>query len=378
MAPLCGLHRRNCGFAAWIVCAAWGCQPPPPAIEPPLVAAPTAGVVLAAPATAAEVLEIPASSTPVDLAPAASAVELAAEVTSGWPTVQNAISAWNAGELAVAATLLTQDCAEHLGSEATYRGRTELLELWREMKSIVPDASLHVRRAWVAQDRVALWLVLSGHQASPWRGMPNHERAIAVEFLQIIEFRQGLIAQIWTARNQIALAAQLGWLRGPAPAMAEVSGLTEVIELPEDSTAFAAATAWMQTQPFAPLQEWGAALEPEIEYIDLAQNLVIKGIVDNVAAISAWRRAFDQRVLSIGDAFSVGPWVVIRSVQQGIHTGKLGNIKPLRQTVAYAAIDIVLVQDGKIARVIGASDPLQVLRGLGVQMPWEITSTASP
>lgn len=377
MAPLCGWQRRNIGAAMWIVWAVWGCDKQPPTVEAPPPAPPAAVVAVAAPATATEVIEIPIASTPVDLAPAATAIELAAEATSGWPVVQNAISAWNAGELAAAATLLTQDCTEHLGSEATYRGRVELLELWTEMRTIVPDAAVHVRRAWVGHDRVALWLALTGHQAQPWRGMPNQGRAIAVEFLQIVEFRAGLIAQIWTARNQIALATQLGWLHGPTPALAQGAAFTEVVELPEDSTAFAAATAWMQNQPTAPLAQWGAALQAEIEYVDLAQDLVIKGIVANVAAISAWRHAFDERELTIADAFSVGPWVVIRSVQQAVHSGKLGNIRPLRQTIAYAAIDIVLVQDGKIARVIGASDPLQVLRGLGVQMPWEITSSTA-
>lgn len=93
--------------------------------------------------------------------------------------------------------------------------------------------------------------------------------------------------------------------------------------------------------------------------------------IDGVKAfVSMFREAFPDMQVSIEDVMEDGDRVAVRATMTGTHDGELMGVPPSGNRVRLEMIDIVRIEDGRVAEHWGAADNLSLMQQIGaVQAP---------
>ncbi|GAA3701656.1 ester cyclase [Arthrobacter ginkgonis] len=112
---------------------------------------------------------------------------------------------------------------------------------------------------------------------------------------------------------------------------------------------------------------------------DLIDELVAEGFVDHESLpgqppgkegvrffADTMRAAFpDLSVKSIDPALAEGDLEAVRTVLTGTHQGELMGVAPTGRTVEIESIDIIRIEDGKVAEHWGITDSMGLMQQLG-------------
>jgi predicted ester cyclase len=118
---------------------------------------------------------------------------------------------WNLGELDALDELMTTDYVNHSPSTPDPRpGPEGLKPIVRAMREGIPDLHYQILDMVVAQDKVAVYLRVTGTHDGVLFGMAPTGRRIDVRQMQIEYLRDGRICQHWRVTDELALMRQLG------------------------------------------------------------------------------------------------------------------------------------------------------------------------
>lgn len=81
--------------------------------------------------------------------------------------------------------------------------------------------------------------------------------------------------------------------------------------------------------------------------------------------LAGFRAAFPDIELTLEDVLAEGDRVAFRSTLRGTHQGVFQGIAPTGARVTVALLDVVRIEDGRIAEQWGGPDMLDLLRQLG-------------
>ena len=81
--------------------------------------------------------------------------------------------------------------------------------------------------------------------------------------------------------------------------------------------------------------------------------------------VSAFRQAFPDLRLELGDVFAAGEKVVARTTMKGTHRGAFMNMPPSGKQISVEGIDIVRMSGGKAVEHWGIFDSLTMMQQLG-------------
>ena len=88
--------------------------------------------------------------------------------------------------------------------------------------------------------------------------------------------------------------------------------------------------------------------------------------IDGVKAfVTMFREAFPDMQVSIDDVMEDGDRVAVRATMTGTHDGGLMGVPPSGNRVRLGMIDIVRVEDGRVAEHWGAADNLSLMQQIG-------------
>ena len=117
---------------------------------------------------------------------------------------------WNQGQLDALDELLCADYVNHSPSTPDPRpGPEGLKPIVREMRAGIPDLHYQILDLVAAQDKVAVYLRVTGTHEGMLFGIAPTGRRIDVHQMQIEWLRDGRIWQHWRVTDELALMRQL-------------------------------------------------------------------------------------------------------------------------------------------------------------------------
>jgi steroid delta-isomerase-like uncharacterized protein len=81
--------------------------------------------------------------------------------------------------------------------------------------------------------------------------------------------------------------------------------------------------------------------------------------------VTTFREAFPDMQVSMDDVIESGDRIVVRATMRGTQTGELMGIPASGNRVELEMIDIVRVEDGRVAEHWGAADNLSLMQQIG-------------
>jgi steroid delta-isomerase-like uncharacterized protein len=81
---------------------------------------------------------------------------------------------------------------------------------------------------------------------------------------------------------------------------------------------------------------------------------------------TAFRSAFPDLRVTIGDIIAEGDKVVARSTWSGTHKGEFMGVAPTGKSISIGVIDIIRLADGKFVEHWGQMDNMRMMQQLGV------------
>jgi len=88
---------------------------------------------------------------------------------------------------------------------------------------------------------------------------------------------------------------------------------------------------------------------PDYAVYFLGATTPVRGTDMGLLGVQTWHNGFEDWDEGIEDLFSAGDKVVVRWRASGTHTGTFAGVEPTGRYMELAGIDILRVQDGRIA-----------------------------
>ena len=119
----------------------------------------------------------------------------------------------NAGDLAGAAALLTEDCVNHSAIPEA-QGRKGFESILTKVRTAFPDMRYAVEDVLADGDRVVVRTMVSGTQTGPFtftrlEGPPSN-KPVRFEQIHILRIDAGKIVEVWMEQDTLAMMRQLG------------------------------------------------------------------------------------------------------------------------------------------------------------------------
>ncbi len=128
---------------------------------------------------------------------------------------------WNDGNYAVAADLLTPDCAVHdPGTPGRPGGVAGEQETCRMYRAATPDLHFTIDDLLAEGDKVVIRWTAGGTQRGELMGIAPTNRRTSVTGISILRFANGKIAEGWINWDTLGLLRQLGAIPTPGQAAA--------------------------------------------------------------------------------------------------------------------------------------------------------------
>ena len=123
------------------------------------------------------------------------------------------INRLNAGDIAGAAAMLTDDCVNHAAIPEA-QGRKGFEMVVTKVRTAFPDMRHTVEDVLVDGDRVVLRTMATGTQSGPLTFIrlegPPSNKPVRFEQIHILRFAGGKIVEHWMEQDSLALFRQLG------------------------------------------------------------------------------------------------------------------------------------------------------------------------
>ena len=113
--------------------------------------------------------------------------------------------------------------------------------------------------------------------------------------------------------------------------------------------------------------------------LDLIDELTTEGLVDHEEGlpgqppgregvkffIKALREAFPDIKAEVDVTLSEGDLAAARAIARGTHEGEFMGVPPSNKSVEFEGIDIIRVEDGKVAEHWGVTDTMSLMQQIG-------------
>ena len=119
----------------------------------------------------------------------------------------------NKGNFALIDELLTQNFVENEmlpGDEKPNREGVE--QFFKMFRKAFPDASYKVDFMFAKDDKVVVYLTISGTQKGEFMGMPASGKKMSMKAIDIVRFVDGKAVEHWGVSDSMAMMQQLGAL----------------------------------------------------------------------------------------------------------------------------------------------------------------------
>ena len=87
-------------------------------------------------------------------------------------------------------------------------------------------------------------------------------------------------------------------------------------------------------------------------------------LADQKQLLKGFRAAFPDIAITVEDVIAEGDKIAFRSTMHGTHQGEILGIAPTGRAVTFSLLDIIRIQDGKIAEQWGGPDLYDLARQL--------------
>lgn len=126
--------------------------------------------------------------------------------------VRQLVAAINHGDFDTLDQLVAEDVVRH--SQATpgveVRSREDFKRFLRQDLATFPDAHQEIEILVAENDKVAMYLTLTGTQQGPIGPYPASGDSVDVKFLGIMRLEDGKVAEIWAEWDNLNILTQLG------------------------------------------------------------------------------------------------------------------------------------------------------------------------
>jgi predicted ester cyclase len=118
---------------------------------------------------------------------------------------------FNKGNLAIVDELVAIDHKEHQRDQSD--GREGVKEIIMSLKEAFPDFNFTIEELAGVGDKVWIRLTAKGTNSGSFMGKPATGRKIAVDVIDVLRSKDGIIVEHWGVPDELGVAIQLGFLK---------------------------------------------------------------------------------------------------------------------------------------------------------------------
>lgn len=283
--------------------------------------------------------------------------------------LQVSIAAFNRGDVAGATAPYAADVEWSLyGTGEPVKGRDKLEATWKE-EIASEDLKLGLTRVFaVKPDRFFAEGVMRGTYDGT-AARPVEPRAIGMTYITEYLVKDGAIAEVAQYGNSMALATQMGGLPGKPPPVPDLPTQTEVLRGPRSDAHEATARSVLVAMAKADWATVRDACDPDLIFMDVANGRTHTGFEGRRGAWADWASAFPGGRIDPLGVWSVGDWVVAKTVFEGSHEADLAGLEPTHRAVQLVAVDVMQFKGDSIVAWWRYSNPMVLLGQLGLVPP---------
>lgn len=123
--------------------------------------------------------------------------------------LQQAIEAWNRGDLAEYLTLYDDDVVLH-GYGPAPMDKAAVTGFYQGIFAGLPGSQIELLDTFAAGDRVAARFAQTGRHDGTLMGVPPTGREVRLDGITILAFRDGRVTERWASADMLGLLMQLG------------------------------------------------------------------------------------------------------------------------------------------------------------------------
>jgi steroid delta-isomerase-like uncharacterized protein len=123
--------------------------------------------------------------------------------------LEQAIEAWNRGDLAEYLTLYDDDVVLH-GYAPVPLDKAAVTGFYEGIGGGLPGSRIELLDTVASGDRVAARFVQTGRHDGPLLGVPPTGREVRIDGITILAFRDGRVTERWASADMLGLLTQLG------------------------------------------------------------------------------------------------------------------------------------------------------------------------
>jgi predicted ester cyclase len=120
----------------------------------------------------------------------------------------------NTGDLTPIEELVHPEYLNHNAAEGVPRGRDGFRHTVRFLRDGFPDLRFALDDVIAEGDRVVVRCRFEGTQDGPFMGIPPTGRRVSVQHIHIYRVQDGMVAEHWACRDDVAGMRQLGAIGG--------------------------------------------------------------------------------------------------------------------------------------------------------------------
>lgn len=129
--------------------------------------------------------------------------------------LEQAIEAWNRGDLAEYLTIYDDDVVLH-GYGPGPMDKAQVTGFYEGISAGLPGSQIELLDTFAAGDRVAARFAQTGRHDGPLLGVPPTGRNVRLDGITILAFRDARVTERWASADMLGLLVQLGAVPPPS------------------------------------------------------------------------------------------------------------------------------------------------------------------
>ena len=119
------------------------------------------------------------------------------------------------GDVDRLAEVIAEDGIDHSARPDELQGLAGAQQTTRWLGSVFSDQCWKIHQVIGEGDTVVVYCTMHGRHTGNLLGIPPTNREVAMDYVHIVHFRDGKVADHWGIRDDMALMRQLGVMSGP-------------------------------------------------------------------------------------------------------------------------------------------------------------------
>jgi len=120
------------------------------------------------------------------------------------------VTAFNAGDVSMSATMFTDDLEYRLAGYPDVHGREQFTNFVLEIRRSFPDFTFIIEDVVAEGDKVAFRFVATGTHRGTLQGIPPTNKPFAINGLAIAQIVDGKVSKLWEVIDRFDQLRQLG------------------------------------------------------------------------------------------------------------------------------------------------------------------------